>query len=157
MCPGVWYCSTLCQTKDWPNHKQNCNGGKIEESKKHVKVKPSLSALQKLIQKLTVTANRYSKSGDMHSEGMAYLGLGHAYKNLGRLCNAIDWYQKYLKISLILENRTMEGDAYGNLGNIHRRIGQLENALEFARRSLKIALELGSRVEQGKAYAQYKT
>ena len=90
--------------------------------------------------------------GDRVGEGMAYCNLGNPYYSLGDFQKAIEYLERYLKISKEVGDRAGEGKAYGNLGVAFRNLGDFQKAIEYHERHLKISKEVGDRVGEGKAY-----
>ena len=57
------------------------------------------------------------KIGDRGGIGKTYGNLAKAYQSLGDYRKAIEYQEKYLKISREIGDRGREGAAYANLGN----------------------------------------
>ena len=80
------------------------------------------------------------------------LALGIAYYSLGDFRKAIEYHQRYLKISTEKGDREGQGRAYCNLGVAYDSLGDLQKAIEYHERHLKISKEVGYRAGEGKAY-----
>jgi tetratricopeptide (TPR) repeat protein len=71
--------------------------------------------------------------------------LGNAYKNMGQVEKAIEYYEKVLVIATEIGDRRGEGTDLGNLGNAYNHLGQVEKAIEYYEQALVIATEIGDR------------
>jgi tetratricopeptide (TPR) repeat protein len=82
---------------------------------------------------------------DRRGEG-AHLGnLGNAYRDLGQVARAIEYYQQALAIAREIGDRRGEGADLGSLGNAYRALGLTEQAIEYYQQALAIAREIGER------------
>ncbi len=80
----------------------------------------------------------------------AFLGtLGIAYFSLGKVEQAIDYYQQAMTIANETGDRSREGTAISNLGNAHYSLGQIEQAINYYQQALAIAKETGNRESEG--------
>ena len=90
--------------------------------------------------------------GDVSSEGMAYLELGHDYQKLGDFKKAIHYNDLSLEIAKQVGNVSSEGRAYGNLGNGYQALGDFKKAVHYHERCLEITRKLGDVSGEGRAY-----
>ncbi len=88
---------------------------------------------------------------DRASEGNALGNLGVAYKNLGKIEHAIQFYEQRLFIARELGDRRGEGNVLGNLGTAYAALGEIQRAIQFYEQRLLIARELGDRRGIGNA------
>ena len=58
--------------------------------------------------------------------------LGIAYYSLGDFRKAIEYHERYLKISTEVGDRAGEGRAYGNFGNAYHSLGDFQKAIELS-------------------------
>ena len=86
---------------------------------------------------------------DVEAHGLILGNLGTAYRKLGELRKAIEYYEQALEIIPESENRSVEGILLGNLGLSCRKLGELRRAIEYYEQALKIAKESRSRNEEG--------
>ena len=78
--------------------------------------------------------------------------MGNDYNSLGDFRKAIEYHERYLKISKAVGNMAGEGKAYGNLGNAYYSLGEFQKAIEYHERDLKISKEVGDRAGKGNTY-----
>ena len=90
--------------------------------------------------------------GDVSSEGMAYLELGHDYQKLGDFKKAIHYNDLSLEIAKQVGNVSSEGRAYGNLGNGYQALGDFKKAVHYHERCLEITRKMGDVSGEGRAY-----
>jgi len=76
-------------------------------------------------------------------------GLGLAHQNIGKVIEAIDYYQQGLDNALEAKNRGYEGAFLGNLGNTHNDLGEPHKAIDFYEQALVIAREIRDRKGEG--------
>ena len=57
--------------------------------------------------------------------------LGIAYYSLGDFRKAIEYHERYLKISKEVRDRVGEGGAYRNLGIAYTNLGDFRKAIEY--------------------------
>ena len=69
--------------------------------------------------------------GDRSSEGNALGNLGVAYKNLGEVRKAIEFYEQQLVIAREIGDRQGEASASWNLGLIYEAQGDLQRAADL--------------------------
>jgi tetratricopeptide (TPR) repeat protein len=98
---------------------------------------------------LEAAARAARRLGDREAEGNHLGSLGLAYKNLGEMEKAVDYYQQALVIARHLGDRRNEGTHLGNLGNACLLLGQMEKAVEHFEQALAIARETGDRQAEG--------
>ena len=90
--------------------------------------------------------------GDRSGEGTAYGNLGNAHRSRGDFKTAVDYNERYLKITKELGDRSGEGNAYCNLALTYYILGYSKTAIDYSKRHLKIAKELGEKSGEGTAY-----
>jgi tetratricopeptide (TPR) repeat protein len=95
---------------------------------------------------LVVAAQRL---GRKDAEGMALGNLGNAYRHLGQVERAIDYYEQYLAIARELGDRRGERNSLGNLGGTYHLLGQIGRAIDYYEQTLAITRELGDRRGEG--------
>ena len=76
------------------------------------------------------------------SHSLVLGNLGLAYRDLGQVEKAIEYYEKALVIAREIGDRRGEGADLGNLGNAYRNLGQVEKAIEYYEQSLMIGREI---------------
>jgi len=86
---------------------------------------------------------------DISDHGAVLGDLGNAYRNLGQVEKAIEYYEKALEIAREIGDRQGEGADLGNLGNAYSDLGQVEKAIEYYEQALVIAQEIGDRQGEG--------
>jgi len=79
---------------------------------------------------------------DRRGEGNRLGNLGLAYKYLGQVEKAIDYYEKALVIAKEISDRRGEGKHLGNLGNAYSDLGQVEKAIKYYEKALVIGKEI---------------
>jgi len=80
--------------------------------------------------------------GDKRGEGVDLGNLGIAYRHLGQVEKAIEYYEQALVISKEIGDRRGEGNRLGNLGNAYSDLGQVEKAIEYYEQALVIGKEI---------------
>jgi tetratricopeptide (TPR) repeat protein len=75
--------------------------------------------------------------------------LGNAYRDLGQVDKAIDYYEQALAIAREIGHRQNESTTLGNLGNAYSDLGQVDKAIEYYEQGLAIAREIGHRQGEG--------
>ncbi|MGE3557310.1 MAG: tetratricopeptide repeat protein [Candidatus Obscuribacterales bacterium] len=78
--------------------------------------------------------------------------MGHSHHALDQYRRQLGAWDRYLEISLELEDRNGEGIAYANLGHAYLCFGEYQKAIELEEKYLQIALELEDRNGEGIAY-----
>jgi tetratricopeptide (TPR) repeat protein len=76
--------------------------------------------------------------------------LGVCSESLGKITQAIDYYQQALTIDREIADRQGEGIDLGNLGGCYANLGQIEQAIEYREQALAIAREIGDRNSEGR-------
>jgi protein O-GlcNAc transferase len=71
--------------------------------------------------------------------------LGHLFRRIGELDNAIHAYNQVLKLGETHDDKEDISIAYGNLGIVYKTRGDLDKAIEFHEKSLKLSEELESK------------
>ena len=77
--------------------------------------------------------------------------IGNAYRNLGQVEKALEYYEQALVISREIYDMRNEGVWIENLGIAYSDLGQVEKALEYYEQALMIAKEIGDRQGEGAA------
>jgi DNA-binding SARP family transcriptional activator len=91
--------------------------------------------------------------GDRTGEGWVLNTLGPAYRDLKRYGEALDCFQRALRIWQETGQRVGQGWTLYNIGDTLRETGRLEEAIEYLTRSLAISRESGVRWGEGWALA----
>jgi tetratricopeptide (TPR) repeat protein len=89
------------------------------------------------------------RAGNTRAEIGAMNGLGEAYRELGRLEEAIGCYLQALTICREVGERLGEGIALNNLGNAYAELRRFEEAIGCYQQSLVIRRETGDRLGDG--------
>ncbi|MFO1423679.1 MAG: tetratricopeptide repeat protein [Candidatus Competibacteraceae bacterium] len=99
-----------------------------------------LEELLRTLQALT----RQDKQAKQTNSYLSYR-LGFLYKSLGRQSEALDCYQKSLKLAKALGDRAGEGVTLNNLSQIYQARGDYDTALRYLEESLAIRRAIGDR------------
>jgi tetratricopeptide (TPR) repeat protein len=75
--------------------------------------------------------------------------LGIAHHSMGKVKQAIEFYQQALSIAGEIGDRRAESAHLGNLGLAHRSLGQVDFAIEYFQQALVIQREIGDRHLEG--------
>jgi len=75
--------------------------------------------------------------------------LGSAYYSLGRIAEAIAYYEQALVIAREIGDRRGEGANLGNLGIAYSDLGRIAEAIAYTEQALTIAREIGDRRNEG--------
>jgi tetratricopeptide (TPR) repeat protein len=78
--------------------------------------------------------------------------LGTAYYFLGQYQKAIEYCEKYLEISRVIQDQANEGIAYGKIGHIYDALGDHYKAIEYHKKSLQIAQAIEDPALEAEAY-----
>lgn len=97
---------------------------------------------EKLLNQL---ANPYWQATNLGYLGNAHLGLGHSVQ-------AIDLYEKALKIARESTDQQNEAKWLGRLGLVHRDIGKARVAVEFIKAALDIDREVAGDASEGEGW-----
>ena len=101
---------------------------------------------------LALKAQCVNEVGDKSREGKARGSTGNAFKSLGDVKEAMDYYNLHLKITKEMGDKHGEGIAYGCLGNVYRSLGEFRKAIHYFNLCLKITKEAGDKLGEGNAY-----
>ena len=103
---------------------------------------------------MTTTTISNSNTGDanVNSKNFQY-ALGIVYFSRGDFRKAIEYLERYLKISKEEGDRAEEGSAYCYLGIAYYSLGDFQKAIEYHGQDLKISKEVGDRAGEGRAYS----
>ena len=71
--------------------------------------------------------------------------LGNAYRDLGEVRKAIEYYDEALRIAKEIEDKQGEGACLGNLGIAYHILGEVRKAIEYYDEALRIAKEIGDK------------
>ena len=82
--------------------------------------------------------------GDRRGEGIRLGNLGNAYRDLGRVEQAIKHYQQALAIFREIGDRRGEGNQLGNLGLAYSKQNQPDLARQYLQQALDIFIEIKS-------------
>ena len=75
--------------------------------------------------------------------------LGRLYASIGKVSDALPYYQASLKLSREIGDRAGEGVTLNNLSQIYHARGDYDTALEYLKQSLGIRREIGDRAGEG--------
>ena len=103
------------------------------------------------IPQLQAQASAAQRLDHKEAQGVALGNLGNAYRNLGEVTRAIEYYQQWLTIAREIDDRRGEGNALGNLGNAYADQGEVTRAIEYYQQYLTIARAIGDRRGEGNA------
>ena len=92
------------------------------------------------------------KTGNRRGEGIAYGGLGAAFRSLGKYVKAKEYFEKALAISMEVGNRAAEASCYENLGTVFESLGEYVKAKENCEKALAISMEVGNRAAEASCY-----
>jgi len=92
------------------------------------------------------------KMNDREQSAVAYSKQGNDYKAIGDLDNALEMYNKSLKIYRAQGSKVGLADTYGNLGTVYLRLGDLDKAGAMQYKSLEINQALGRKTGLAAAY-----
>ena len=93
-----------------------------------------------------------TETGNKDGKGTVYNNLGSAYKSLGEVRKAIEFYQLSLTIATETGNKGGKGTVYNNLGSAYASLTDFRTAIEFYHLSLTIATETGNKDGKGAVY-----
>ena len=80
---------------------------------------------------------------DQSGEALCCTVLGIAYLSLGESKNAIDYFEKGLKIGNAIEDQSRIASNTGNLGNAYYRLGEYQKAISFYNMGIEISSAIG--------------
>jgi tetratricopeptide (TPR) repeat protein len=83
--------------------------------------------------------------GDRENEGARLGKLGNAYRALGEVRKAMQYYEKALKVAQEIGDRRGEGVRFGGLGNAYSALGEVRKAMQYYEKALKVAQEIGDK------------
>lgn len=78
-------------------------------------------------------------------EGAILAKLGNAYRDLGNMQEALEYYELALARTRAIDDRKNIGAILNSMGNLHRRSGRLTEAISLYEQALQIAEEVGDR------------
>lgn len=76
--------------------------------------------------------------GDRENEKQAYYHLGKAYRCIGNVRQAIEYYELHLIFATELNDKVGQVVAYNNLGNAYQCIGEYKKAIKYQENCLKV-------------------
>jgi tetratricopeptide (TPR) repeat protein len=88
---------------------------------------------------------------DRAAEAACLGNLGNAYRHIGEVRRAIEFYEQDLVTAGAIGKRQGEGNALGNLGDAYIELGQIRRAIDSYEQALAISRELGNRQSEGQA------
>jgi tetratricopeptide (TPR) repeat protein len=71
--------------------------------------------------------------------------IGAIYKSKGNISEALEYYQKSLKIKEEMGNKLGVAGTLNNIGTIYKSQGNISRAMEYYQKSLQIKLEIGDK------------
>lgn len=80
----------------------------------------------------------YQKNGDRRGEGQALGRLGSAYRKMGKMDEALRYYEQALVIAREVGDALNEGLHLADMGNIYSQTGNLSEAIQRLRESIQI-------------------
>ena len=86
---------------------------------------------------------------DRRSESAFWGNLGNVYCDIGKVENAIEYYQQALTIAQEIRHRGGEGSELGHLGLAYYYLGKMEKAIEYYQQALEITQDIGDRRGEG--------
>jgi tetratricopeptide (TPR) repeat protein len=95
------------------------------------------------IHKLAVAAARHL--GDRRREAGALHDLGIGHGRLGQLSEALEYYQKSLRVHQEVRNRQGQGRVQNSIGVAYRKLNQFHEAEIYSKSSIKIQQEVHDR------------
>jgi tetratricopeptide (TPR) repeat protein len=78
-----------------------------------------------------------------------FIGVGTSYGSLGKIQEALDYFEQALVISREVGNGSMEGTTLNNLGQLYNALGKMQEALDYFEQALVISREVGNRPMEG--------
>jgi tetratricopeptide (TPR) repeat protein len=94
--------------------------------------------------------------GDQEGEANHLGSLGLAYKNLGEMEKAIDYYQQALTLAHHIGDRRGEATHLRNLGGVYQILGETHQAVALFQQALDIVIELEDRTAVGELQASLR-
>lgn len=83
--------------------------------------------------------------------GWSYNAIGTSYKNMGKVKDAIRYYERSLTVMRKTGNQHGEGVVLGNLGSSYLNLGDFRRSISYNEQSLKIAQKIGNQYGEGAA------
>ncbi|MGB0888618.1 MAG: tetratricopeptide repeat protein, partial [Vicingaceae bacterium] len=77
--------------------------------------------------------------------------IGYHESTKGNLIEALNYYNKGLKIQQEIDSKEGMATSYNNIGTIHKKQGDIPNSLEYYHKSLKIYKEIDNTTGLGQA------
>ncbi len=103
---------------------------------------------------LTKTLNFARETASLPTEAIALIGLGSVYSNcLKQYQDAIEYYERVLRIGRELGNRATQASAMSDLSYCYGCLKQFTTAIEYSRQALASAREIDRQQEKGIALA----
>ncbi len=108
-----------------------------------LKYEGTIEGKQKAIAKWDEAIEVSKIKKDVVWEGVALVGQGLIYEQLGELQKALDVYLISLVIWEDINNRQYKASSINNIGNVYADIGEYEKAIDYYKRALKLQREVG--------------
>jgi tetratricopeptide (TPR) repeat protein len=90
-------------------------------------------------------ANDAHKYSLKMQEAHAFNNIGYIQKNEGNISDALEYYNRSLKLFTELNDKTGTATAYNNLASLYNNLANVSKALDLYHRSLKIREELADK------------
>lgn len=87
------------------------------------------------------------RGGMLFGQAVSFCNLGDFYGQLGAYDEARHYYDEYLKVNALINNRLGDGYAYGGIGSLYKEEGDYPQAIAYLEKSVTIFKELGARRE----------
>ncbi len=89
------------------------------------------------------------KLGNKGTEQTSLGDLGNAYRDLGEVRRAINYYEQAIEIARVIGDRQNEGNWLGNLGIAYKNLGDVRPSVSYYLQALEIVRKVGDRQGEG--------